>query len=324
MNIPLHITKPETLNPVFQHAVQALQSVGSRIGPELEQTVDLILSRTGKVVVTGIGKSGIVAHKIAATLASTGTPAVFLNAGESLHGDLGMVGKDDVVIMLSKSGHTMELAHMLPSIRKIGAALVGIFGAIQTPLAKACDVVIDVTVDNEACPLSLAPTTSTTVSMVMGDALAITLMLRRGFTPEQFALYHPGGNLGRRLLHQVRDVMRKGADMPVVHPDCSLREAVAEMSRAALGAVCVADAEHVLLGIVTEGDVRRLYLNGTDPSIPVKEVMTRTPKIIGEDARLGEALDLMESGNKKVYVLPVLDRSRHYVGILRMHDIVGV
>lgn len=233
-----------------------------------------------------------------------------------------MVGPDDVVLMLSKSAGTAELAHMLPSIRKIGAVIIGIFGAADTALAKACDVVLDVSVDDEACPLSLAPTTSTTVSMVMGDALAIALMEKRKFTPDQFALYYPGGTLGRRLLYQVRDVMAKGDRLPKVEPESTLHEAVTELSRGGMGAVCILDPDSHILGIITEGDVRRLFLQGTDPSIRVSEVMSRTPKVVEEMARLGEALDLMEAGDRKVYVLPVINLEKHYVGMLRMHDIV--
>lgn len=312
------------MNKVFEQQVACLTAVGARIQPQLETAVELILSRNGKVVVTGIGKSGIVAHKIAATLASTGTSAVFLNAGEALHGDLGMVGPEDVVLMLSKSGNTAELAHMLPSIRRIGAKLIGVFGAADTAMAKACDVVLDVSVDDEACPLSLAPTTSTTVSMVMGDALAIALMEKRGFTPDQFALYHPGGTLGRRLLYQVRDVMRKGEELPRITPDVTLREAMTEMSRAALGAVCVLDPGQKILGIITEGDVRRFYVRGTPTESVVKDVMTTDPKTIKDEDRLGEALDVMEAGERKVYVLPVIDRENRYCGMLRMHDIVSM
>jgi arabinose-5-phosphate isomerase len=312
------------MNPIFHQQAQALLRTATRADKGLQKAVELILHRPGKVVVTGIGKSGIVAHKIAATLASTGTPSVFLNAGEALHGDLGMVGKDDVVIMLSKSANTAELAHMLPSIRRIGAAVIGIFGNTQTLMAKSCDVVLDASVDEEACPLQLAPTTSTTVSMVMGDALAIALMTRRGFTPDQFALFHPAGTLGRRLLYQVRDVMRKGEQLPRIAPGDSLRDGIREMSRASMGAVCVVDPAHHLLGILTEGDVRRLFLQGIDPLGPLGDVMTRTPKTIRDDARLGEALDRMEQGDRKVYVLPVLDEQDRLVGILRMHDIVSM
>ena len=307
---------------MFAQQIEALRKVGSRLEPDLDRAVDLILRKPGKVVVTGIGKSGIVGHKIAATLASTGTPAVFLNAGEALHGDLGMVDAEDVVLMLSKSAGTAELAHMLPSVRRIGAALIGLFGAEGTPLAAACDVRLDVSVDDEACPLSLAPTTSTTVMMVTGDALAIALMERRGFTPEDFAVFHPGGSLGRRLLYRVADVMRRGPESARVRESVSLREAVEEMSRSALGAVCAVDGDNRILGIVTEGDVRRLFLSGADAAVPVREVMTRDPKVAREDDRVGEALDLMESGNRKVYVLPVVNADEQYIGMLRMHDVV--
>lgn len=312
------------MNKVFKQESDSLLAVGRRIGPELTLAVDLILSRSGKVVVIGIGKSGIVAHKIAATLASTGTSAVFLNAGEALHGDLGMVGPEDVVLMLSKSGNTAELAHLLPSIRRIGAVIIGILGSADTTLAKACDVVLDVSVDDEACPLSLAPTTSTTVSMVMGDALAIALMEKRGFTSDQFALFHPGGALGRRLLYQVRDVMITGERLPKVTPDVTLHQAVKELSRGALGAVCIVDEKINILGILTEGDVRRLFLEGRYASILVNEVMTLSPKVVSDTAKLGEALDLMEAGERKVYVLPVINPDNQYVGMLRMHDIVGM
>lgn len=311
------------MNKVFSQQIEALRKVGSRVDADLDRAVELILSKSGKVVVTGIGKSGIVGHKIAATLASTGTSAVFLNAGEALHGDLGMVGKEDVVLMLSKSADTAELAHMLPSVRRIGASVIGLFGGEGTPLARACDLRLDVSVDDEACPLSLAPTTSTTVMMVAGDALAIALMERRGFTPEDFAVFHPGGSLGRRLLYRVADVMRRGPEAARVGEEVSLREAVEEMSRSALGAVCAVDGENRILGIVTEGDVRRLFLSGVDASVPVRGVMTRDPKVVREDVRVGEALEVMEAGERQVYVLPVVDEDQRYIGMLRMHDVVS-
>jgi arabinose-5-phosphate isomerase len=310
------------MNPVFAQEIEALQQVGTRLDASLQAAVELILSKSGKVVVTGIGKSGIVGHKIAATLASTGTPAVFLNAGEALHGDLGMVGAEDVVLMLSKSADSAELAQLLPSVRRIGAALIGMFGAEGTPLASACDVRLDVSVQDEACPLSLAPTTSTTVMMVTGDALAVALMERRGFSSEDFAVFHPGGNLGRRLLYRVADVMRRGADAGQVVSGVPLHAAVEEMSRSSLGAVCVLDADRRIQGILTEGDVRRFFLTGVEATCTVDEVMTRDPKVVTEDARVGEALDCMESGERKVYVLPVIDAEKRYCGMLRMHDIV--
>jgi arabinose-5-phosphate isomerase len=307
---------------VFTQEIGALASVRDRIGPEFDQAVDLILSKPGKVVVAGIGKSGIIGHKIAATLASTGTPAVFLNAGEALHGDLGMVGPEDVVLMLSKSGETAELAHMLPSVKEIGAALIGMFGATHTKLAQVCDLVLDVTVDDEACPLSLAPTTSATVSLVMGDALAIALMEKRGFSPDKFAVFHPGGSLGRRLLIQVRDVLPAGETVAGISAGVTLREAIQELSASSRGAVCLLSTQETIEGILTEGDIRRHFLLGTDPDTLVSEVMTPNPKVIPHTARLGEALDLMEKGDRQVYVLPVVDENHHYCGMLRMHDIV--
>jgi len=320
------MTVPEffmTAKDIFTQQIDELAKVRDRIGPEFDRAVALIAEKRGKVVVTGIGKSGIIAHKIAATFASTGTPAVFLNAGEALHGDLGMVGQEDVVLMLSKSADTAELAHMLPSVKEIGAGLIGMFGASSTRLAEACDVVLDVSVTDEACPLSLAPTTSATASLVMGDALAIALMEAQGFTQEHFARLHPGGHLGRRLLIQVRDVLPKGDPRAAVSEEASLRDAVEELSASARGAVCVLeDSSGRILGILTEGDIRRHFLMGTPPEEPIKNVMTPDPKVIQSTARLGEALDRMESGDRQVYVLPVVDDQNHYLGMLRMHDIV--
>ena len=311
-----------TAREIFTQQIEALAGVRDRLGPEFEEAIALIERKSGKVVVTGIGKSGIIGHKIAATLASTGTPAVFLNAGEALHGDLGMVGQDDVVLMLSKSAATTELIQILPAIKEIGASLIGLFGATDTRLSRACDVVLDVSVEDEACPLSLAPTTSATVSLVMGDALAIALMEKRGFSTEDFAVYHPGGSLGRRLLVQVRDALPSGPPIAGIPLGMSLREAVEQLSETARGAVCLLRETGEIEGILTEGDIRRHFLSGTDPSTPALEIMTKDPKVIMETARLGEALDLMESGDRQVYVLPVVDEQGLYRGMLRMHDIV--
>lgn len=307
---------------IFTQQIDALAVVRDRIGDEFDQAMALIESKPGKVVVTGIGKSGIIGHKIAATMASTGTPAVFLNAGEALHGDLGMVAADDVVLMISKSAGTAELAQMLPAIKEIGASIIGLFGSTETQLAAACDVVLDVSVEDEACPLSLAPTTSATVGLVMGDALAIALMEQRGFSSEQFAVFHPGGSLGRRLLIQVQDVLPSGPPLAGVPVDVSLREVVEQLSATARGAVCLLNPDGQIEGIVTEGDIRRHFLDGTDPASPASSIMTRDPKVIAANARLGEALDLMESGGRQVYVLPVVDADERYVGMLRMHDII--
>jgi len=311
-----------TAQDTFTQQIEELAQVRDRIGPEFERAVALITEKSGKVVVTGIGKSGIIAHKIAATLASTGTPAVFLNAGEALHGDLGMVAREDVVLMLSKSADTAELAQLLPSVKEIGAGCIGIFGCTATKLAQACDVVLNVSVSDEACPLSLAPTTSATVSLVMGDALAIALMEQQGFTSEHFARFHPGGHLGRRLLVQVQDVLPAGEPKAWITEQASLRDAVLELSESARGAVCILDNHKTIRGIITEGDIRRHFLLGSNPDQSVVEIMTPDPKVIPSTARLGQALDLMESGDRQVYVLPVTDDKGHYLGMLRMHDVV--
>jgi len=308
---------------VFDAEIEGLDLVRSRLATEFEEAVDLILACQGKVVVSGIGKSGIIGHKIAATFASTGTSAVYLNAGEALHGDLGMISRQDVVLMLSNSAATVELSQMLPSIREIGAKIVGIFGCSTTALAHACDVVLNARVDREACPLNLSPTTSATVSLVMGDALAAALIKARGFRPENFAVYHPGGSLGRRLLLRVRDVMHADPKMvPMVAPETLLRDALNEMSATNLGGVVVAEAKKVL-GVFTDGDLRRQILNGCSLDTPISEVMTQNPVCVEASLRLGEALELMEQTSRKIYFVPVVDGDGCLCGALRMHDVVG-
>ena len=295
----------------------------SNLRPSFDSAVELLLSSTGKVVVTGVGKSGIIAHKIAATLASTGTPAVFLNAAEGLHGDLGVVGKGDVVLMLSNSAETEELYRLLPSIKHIGAQSIGVFGNSTTKLARLCDCILDASIKSEACPLRLAPMTSTTVALVIGDALAAALMSARGFTREEFAVFHPGGALGRRLLFKVSEVMVRGPDLPIVSPSCTLREAIAEMDRCNIGVVVAVEQRSQVAGLLSEGDLRRLVLKEVSMNIPFYEVMTKTPLVVDEGASLGDALAVMEKSGRKVYVLPVVDAERRLVGALRMHDIVG-
>ncbi len=309
---------------VFREEIAALTVVLGRLTEPFDRAVGLCLSCGGKLVVTGVGKSGIIAHKMAATLASTGSSAVYLNAGEALHGDMGMVSPDDVVLMLSNSAATPELLRMLPSIRKIGARTIGLFGRSDTALAEGMDVVLDLSIEREACPLNLAPMTSATVALVTGDALASALMKAKGFTPEDFAVYHPGGTLGRRLLYRVEDVMVKDPGLPLVAPDQTLREAIEALAEGRLGAVMVCDESRRLVGIIVEGDVRRHYLKNTPPDSPVRAAMTPGPKVIAPDKLLGEALREMESGERRVYVLPVVDADNRVAGLLRMHDIVAL
>lgn len=312
----------ETARQVFGDEIASLSASLGHISGAFNEAVELILTLQGKVVVTGLGKSGLVGAKIAATLASTGTPAIFMNAAEALHGDLGYVSEGDAALMLSNSGSTVELVKMLPTLDRLGAPVIGMLGKLDTPLARRCQVVLDASVEKEACPLNLAPMSSTTVALVMGDALAAALMKARGFRPDEFALRHPGGSLGIRLLLKVKDLMHQGADLPKIMPAASFREVIAESTRPNLGAACVVDDAGVLQGIITDGDVRRSLLNEDVLQANADALMTRNPIAIDGEASINEALELMES--RKIYVLPVTDGpERRLIGMLRMHDIMA-
>lgn len=305
----------------IQAEIDELSAVLSRLGASFESLVERILATDGKVVVAGVGKSGIIGHKIAATLASTGTPSVFVDAAEALHGDLGIVNRGDLVIMLSNSAATTELAQMLPSLREVGVPLVGFFGDHATPLAQACDILIDLRVSREACPLNLAPMSSSIVALAVGDALAAALMEARAFKPEQFAQYHPGGSLGRRLLLRVQDVMHPREGAPVVAPTATVREALVAMSYANLGGVVILDGDSII-GVFTDGDLRRHILDGGSLQAEIRQVMTRDPIRVGISMRLGEALETMETAGRRVYFVPVEDGEGCFCGALRMHDIL--
>jgi len=272
-------------------------------------------------VVSGMGKSGHVARKIAATLASTGTPAFFVHPGEASHGDLGMILPEDVVLALSYSGETDELLFILPMIKRQGIPLIVITGKSQSSLASEADVVLDGSITSEACPLGLAPTTSTTVALVLGDALAIALLEARGFTSDDFARSHPAGSLGRRLLLHISDVMHSGSDVPRVSPDASITTALVEMTRKHLGMTAVVDADQRLLGVFTDGDLRRALDVGVDlRGAKVGELMTREPKTIGAGKLAAEAAQLMEK--LKINALLVVDDEQHVVGALNIHDLL--
>ncbi|MBC2595626.1 KpsF/GutQ family sugar-phosphate isomerase [Ruficoccus amylovorans] len=306
---------------VFERGRTALDETLERMRPNFDAFVEALLAVEGKIVLTGIGKSGIIAHKLAATFASTGTPAVYINAAEALHGDLGVVGKGDVVLMVSNSAETVEMIKMLPSIKHIGAKALGIFGKTNTPLAARCDLVLDASIEREACPLNLAPMTSAMIALVIGDALAVAMMNARHFRPEQFALFHPGGTLGRRLLLTAADVMLTGDQMPVVPAQASFEQLIGEMSRPNLGAVLVVDGENRLLGIITDGDIRRAMLPGGGGPCEASKLMTAHPKSVHPETLAGEIMDLMEQ--YQIYVVPVVDAKGCLAGILRMHDILG-
>jgi len=300
----------------------AIHALEPRIGPEFVEACRLILGCAGRVVVTGMGKSGHVARKIAATLASTGTPAFFVHPGEASHGDLGMILPQDVVLALSNSGETDEVLFILPVIKRQGIPLIAITGNAHSSLADQANVHLDASIAVEACPLGLAPTASTTAALVMGDALAIALLEARGFTSEDFARSHPAGSLGRRLLLHISDVMHTGEGIPAVPPNASLTQALMEMTRKHLGMTAVVDADRHLLGVFTDGDLRRA-LDDDDIDLrgaTVAELMTRGPKTIGADKLAIEAAQLMEK--HQIHALLVVNDQQQVVGALNIHDLL--
>ncbi|MEM6910417.1 MAG: 3-deoxy-manno-octulosonate cytidylyltransferase [Verrucomicrobiota bacterium] len=318
-----------TAREVIYREVDALEELLERNREGISTVVELLLQATGKIVVAGLGKSGLVGQKMASTFTSTGSPAVFLSAAEALHGDLGVVEKGDVVLMISNSASTAELSSMMPSLRQLGVQVAGLFGKTSTSLANSVDAVLDIGADREACPLNLAPMTTTTNTLVMGDALAAALMKSRGFTPEEFATYHPGGALGRKLLFSVDDVIAHDAEVPTVSPESSLRDVVIAISQGVFGAVCVVEkngepnqpSHEKAVGIITDGDIRRHLLESDDLSVRAKAIMTSNPIVAAPELPLGQCLELMES--KRVYVLPVVSSEGTLRGMIRMHDIVS-
>ena len=313
------IEKGKEVVRIERDAVGALEE---RIGEEFAQAVDLLASCKGRVIITGVGKSGIIARKIVATLNSTGTPSVFLHPSDAVHGDLGIVRQDDVVICLSKSGNTDELNTLLPMFKRIGVPIVSMVGKMNSMLAHGSTVAIDASVTEEACPLDLAPTSSTTVALVLGDALAIALLDRRQFRKEEFALYHPGGTLGKRLLLKVDELMVSGDDIPRVDNAVPLRDAIVEMTGKRLGCTCVVRSDGTLEGIVTDGDLRRLLQKTSDISgITAADAMTRNPKTVRAGSLAVVVLQEMES--YKITQIVVVDDRQHPVGVVHLHDLVN-
>lgn len=292
---------------------------------EVERAITLLAECRGKVVVVGLGKSGIIAQKIAATMTSTGTGAIYLHPSDALHGGLGIVAAEDVVVALSNSGETDELVAMLPFLKQRGVALVALVGDKGSTLARRADVVLDASVDQEACPLNLAPTTSTTVALALGDALAMTLMQMRGLTPDDFAVNHPAGRLGKRLTLRVADLMHTGEDNPTISSEAAWLEVVAGISRGGLGAVNVLDETGHLLGIITDGDLRRALQqikHAELETLTSDAIMTRNPVVASPELLAYDALRLMEDRPSQISVLPVVDTERRCVGLIRLHDIV--
>jgi arabinose-5-phosphate isomerase len=306
---------------VLETEASAITALIPRLDGSFTAACRLMLACRGRVVVTGMGKSGHVANKIAATLASTGTPAFFVHPGEASHGDLGMITGEDLVLALSNSGETSELVTILPLIKRLGVKLIAFTGKPDSTLAKTADVHLDVSVAREACPLNLAPTASTTASLAMGDALAVALLEARGFTEEDFARSHPGGSLGRRLLLRVEDIMHKGEALPRVAEGTALSQALMEMTRKGLGMTAIVDKQGRVAGIYTDGDLRRTLDKRVDVhQARIDDVMTRNCTVVAPETLAGEALHLMES--RKFNGLLVVGKDRELLGALNMHDLL--
>ena len=306
----------------------AIAKTASRLqAADLDRVLSILLHCRGKIVLLGVGKSGIIAQKIAATMTSSGTAAIPLHPSDALHGGLGIVTADDVVVMLSNSGETSELLELLPYIKRREVPLIAIVGNVKSTIARRADVLLDASVDQEACPLNLAPTASTTVALALGDALAMTLMRARGLTEDDFAFNHPAGQLGKRLTLRVADLMHSGAENPTIATDASWMDIVATITQFGLGAVNVTDSEGRLAGIVTDGDLRR-SLQRVGPrdfafaNLRCDELMTRNPVVATPEMLAFDALHLMEDRPSQINVLPVVDGDGRCVGLIRLHDIV--
>lgn len=306
---------------VLQVEADAVYALIERVDEQFVLACSALLACRGRVVVTGIGKSGHIARKTAATLASTGTPAFYMHPADAHHGDMGMITADDVLLVISNSGNTEEITRLLPQIKRLGATLVALTGRNDSLLAREADVHLDVSVAKEACPLGLAPTASTTAALAMGDALAIALLESRGFTHEDFARSHPGGRLGKRLLLRIHDIMHRGAEVPQIHADATVSSAIVEISHKRLGFCAVVDQQKRVLGIFTDGDLRRALNSDHDPrQAQVGQVMTRGAKSIHQDALAAEAVELMQ--RYKIQGLLVVDDEQRLVGALNFHDLL--
>ncbi len=301
---------------------QGIAAVRENMGDEFIQAVEVILDCPTRVVITGIGKSGLIGQKISATLNSTGTPSFFLHPVEALHGDLGMVASTDVIIAISYSGETRELNALLSSLKKRGTTIIAMTGGIHSSLANAADIVLDIAIPREACPLGLAPTASTTATLAVGDALAVVLLNRKQFKPEDFRENHPGGSLGERLKVRVEEVMLTGADIPVVSDKEKISTTVEILDKKNLGAIIVVNEEGQVKGIITDGDVRRLFVDQpSDLNIPVTEVMTKEPVCIEGEMLAADALSIMQ--RLEITVVPIVDQQKMLVGILHLHNLLG-
>ena len=323
MNKPISVT-PRALDlarEVLNVEAAAVQALATRLDENFLHALNVILRCEGRIIVSGMGKSGHIARKIASTMSSTGTPAYFVHPGEASHGDLGMITNEDVIIALSYSGESNELMTIVPMIKRQGAKLISMTGNPLSNLATAADVHLNAAVDKEACPMGLAPTASTTAALALGDALAVALLDAKGFSAEDFARSHPGGSLGRRLLTHVRDIMRSGKRLPMVHESAMLGDAILEISKKGVGMTAVVDTEQHVLGIYTDGDLRRTLGKKLDfNATPVRSVMSANPRCIGPDALAAEAVQMMEQYN--ISQMLVVDEQHRLIGALNMHDLL--
>jgi arabinose-5-phosphate isomerase len=312
------------LRRVIRLEAKTLTHLEESLTPRFEEAVRMLQACQGKVILMGVGKSGLIANKISATMVSTGTPAVFLHGSEGMHGDIGIVAKDDIVIAVGKSGESEELLVLLPFIRKIGARIISITAKGESALARGSDLVLMTPVEEEACPLNMAPTCSTTAALVLGDAMAMALMKLRNFQPDDFALFHPGGQLGKRLLLTVGDCMRHGEANPITELSQSVQAMLCEMTSKRAGAVSIIDDQYRLLGLITDFDIRRTLEGGQDFfSMTIAEVMNEKPDFIYVDEKAVNALAFMEKREKPISVLPVLDRQDKVVGMIHLHDLIS-
>ncbi len=312
----------EHIKEVLRIEAQAILDLVDRVGPDLEKAVRMILEARGRVILTGMGKSGLVARKISATLNSTGTPSLFLHPAEAIHGDLGMVTGDDIILAISNSGRTAEINQLLPILKGMEARIISMTGRLDSPMARESDVVIDVAVEREACPMGLAPTASTTAALAMGDALAVALIHCRRFSRKDFRRFHPGGTLGERLSTRVGEVMLTGERIPLVRSGVTLEEAVGEIEEKSLGAALVVDGDERLAGIITDGDLRRVLAGrGGIGGLRAEDAMSPAPKTVHEDQTAAEALGLMEMF--AITHLAILDKKRRVKGVVHLHDLLG-
>ena len=314
----------EEIRRVLDVEIEGLQSVRGNLTANFVRAVEVIAASKAHVYVTGAGKSGIIATKIAATLRSTGTPATFLHPSEALHGDVGVVGKDDIILSIGKSGETSELISLLRILKKSGTTIISITSNSESSMAALSDIVLDLKINREACPLNLAPTTSTTAALAVGDAIAVTLMKMKGLSEQDFARLHPGGQLGRRLLLTVDDVMRKGADNPIVPVHQTIKEMLARITSFRVGAINIVNDKGELAGLVTDYDIRKALESQQDIfSLRITDVMNPHPAVILSTEKAVRALEIMRDRGKPTAVLPVVDEMRKAVGMLHLHDLIS-